>query len=73
MYALAEKYDMPDLKSLAIQKFVPMAKAHWPSYHEDFTLRLIEDIYSTTPSSDRGLPYIAVEACKRDVRKIVRD
>ena len=50
-----------------------MAKAHWPSYHDDFTLRLIENIYSTTPSSDRGLQNIAVEACKRDVREIVRD
>ena len=73
MYALAEKYDMPDLKSLAIQKFAPMAKAHWPSYYEDSTLQLIEDIYSTTPSSDRGLQNIAVEACKRDVREKVRD
>ena len=73
MYALAEKYDMPDLKSLAIQKFAPMTKAHWPSCHEDSTLQLIGDIYSTTPSSDRGLQNIAVEACKRDFREIVRD
>jgi len=52
MYAIADKYDIPGLKRLAILKFRGLTNASWktPAFPE-----AIKAIYETTPDSDRGL------------------
>lgn len=52
VYALAEKYDIPSLKSLARRKF-EMAMAC--NYDSPELPEVIEEIYCSTIDSDRGL------------------
>lgn len=52
MYALADYYNIPGLKDLAKTKFCQAAQIHWnsPEFGE-----VIEIIFTSTPSGDRGL------------------
>ena len=52
VYAIAEKYDVRALKSLAEQKFAEALETQWNS---DSLPVAVEIVYTTTPSSDRGL------------------
>lgn len=62
VYTIAEKYNIPSLKVLAMEKFDGTVDKGW----EDGGFPLaIREIYISTPDSDRGLRDI--------VRKVVRD
>ena len=60
VYAIAEKYDIPTLKSLAICKFEDLA-VHFTLY-PDFT-SIIREVYESTPESDKGLRSIVIRLC----------
>lgn len=57
VYALAEKYECPDLKTMAIKKFGYAAKE---MIIDREVLETIRIVYDSTPSSDRGLRDICV-------------
>ncbi|GAB7359802.1 hypothetical protein MBLNU230_g6971t1 [Neophaeotheca triangularis] len=61
VYALAEKYDIPSLKPLAKRKF-EMAMACY--YDSPEFADAIEEVYDSTPDSDRGLRNIVLQAFK---------
>lgn len=61
VYALAEKYDIQDLKDLAKEKFRGRSASHLWRYSDLFDA--LEVIYSNTPSSDRGLRDIISKLC----------
>ena len=52
MYSIGDKYNIPTLKTLANEKFSAALSAGWDivGFPE-----VIETVYTTTPSSDRGL------------------
>ncbi|KAI9772811.1 MAG: hypothetical protein M1839_002284 [Geoglossum umbratile] len=52
VYALADKYDIQELKSLAESRFRIWATTYW--IHPDFP-DMVRDVYNSTPSTDRGL------------------
>lgn len=58
VYALGDKYDVPSLRRLAQKMFLLGCKSANPQ----LMAIAIEEIYSSTPSSDRGLRDIAVKA-----------
>lgn len=67
VYAIAEKYCMPMLKSLAVQKFKSHVSQSWTIDDDaklDF-LDAIEYIYDSTPDHDRGLRDLAVSITKQ--------
>lgn len=51
VYAIAEKYNIKALKDLAIAKFTSHLWKSWESHFSD----IVSSIYTTTPSSDKGL------------------
>ena len=51
VHELAEKYDISTLKQLAKHKF----EKHVSELDNDQFTKVVEDVYTTTPSSDRGL------------------
>lgn len=61
VYALAEKYDVQDLKDLAKEKFRSRSASHLWLYDDLFSA--LELIYSITPSSDQGLRAIISKLC----------
>ncbi|KAF7507484.1 hypothetical protein GJ744_010415 [Endocarpon pusillum] len=52
VYAIADKYNVQSLKDFAQERFGRWARSNWPC--EDFTA-IIREVFSSTPSSDRGL------------------
>src|SRR5436190_5739084 len=52
IYAVAEKYGIKDLKQLAQSRFSTWASNNWN--HSEF-LMMVQEVYGSTPSSDRGL------------------
>ncbi|KAL8917161.1 MAG: hypothetical protein Q9208_008130 [Pyrenodesmia sp. 3 TL-2023] len=62
VYALAEKYDIQQLKELARCKFEIRSAEKW---HVDDIIRVLPEIYKTTPSTDRGLRDIIINVCSR--------
>lgn len=62
VYSIADKYDVPMLKSLARGKFEKAVKTCWDM---DDLPHAITEIYSSTPRTDRGLRELVVETvCK---------
>lgn len=59
-YALAEKYDIQGLKELAKHKFKLRSSSGWT---EANLLTLLEVVYNTTPTTDRGLRDIMSTIC----------
>lgn len=59
IYAIAEKYGVPDLKNLAMTKFCEDATTAIAYRHNP--LPAIGIIYSSTPDIDRGLRDVAIE------------
>jgi len=59
VYAVADKYGIPGLKALAQKKFETQTAARWDDY--DF-LDAMEEVYTTTAESDRGLRNVVVQA-----------
>ncbi|KAL8677424.1 MAG: hypothetical protein Q9224_007195, partial [Gallowayella concinna] len=64
VYALAEKYDIQGLKALAVSKFRLHSTAIWTV--ED-TVSLLEEVYNSTPETDRGLRDIMVIVCSAEL------
>ena len=69
VYAVAEKYDIPDLKGLAKDKFQSLARSKWP--HDDFCA-LVEAVFSTTPDTDMGLRQVVLDICEKHMEDILR-
>jgi len=78
VYAIAEKYGIYGLKSLARRKFASQAALHWSS--SEFA-EAMGDVYETTVDRDRGLRDIVVQsfrahpelARKKDVEAVVKE
>ena len=69
VYAIAEKYDIPDLKALAKHKFQDLAWSKWP--HEDLHA-VVESVFSTTPDNDMGLRQVVLDICEEHFEDILR-
>lgn len=69
VYAIAEKYDIPELKQLAKRKFEILACSKWP--HDDFHA-VIEVAFSTTPDGDMGLRRIVLDICEDHFQDILK-
>lgn len=70
VYAIAEKYGIPELKDLAKRKFQTLASSKWP--HDDFHA-VTEAIFSTTPDSDMGLRQIVMDICAEHFQDVLKD
>ena len=70
VYAIAEKYDIPDLKDMSRGKFQILARSKWP--HDGF-YTLAEEVFSTTPDTDMGLRQIVLDLCEEHFQDIVKD
>ena len=70
VYAVAEKYDIPDLKALAKRKFQDVAESKWPL--DDFHA-VAEAVFSTTPDGDMGLRQTILDVCEEHFQEILRD
>ena len=68
VYAVAEKYDIPELKELAKHKFQPLACSKWP--HNDFHA-VTEVVFSTTHDGDMGLRQIVLDICEEHFQAIL--
>lgn len=64
VYALAEKYDVKTLKTLAKAKFASCSVGKWD---DESLCAVLEVVYDTTPTSDRGLRDIISEICARQL------
>lgn len=69
VYQIADKYDIPALKSHSIEKFRDAITTGWSM--DDFPLA-ISVVYSTTPSRDRGLRDLAVETSRKNIDKLLQ-
>lgn len=70
VYAIADKYDIPGLKDMALAKF--RISIHGCESIPKHLSTLIRAVYSTTPDSDRGLRSIIVEHCHRHLKELMR-
>ena len=62
VYSIADKYDIPTLKSQAVEKSRKSVETCWSM--DDFP-HAIREIYSSTPGNDRGLRDLVVKiACE---------
>lgn len=69
VYTIAEKYNIPSLKDLALKKFDEMEGKGW----EDAGFPLaIKEIYASTPESDRGLKDIVCDRAKINMTVLLR-
>ena len=68
VYALGDKYNMPDLKDSAKMKFLFFAglTSDWSCLSD-----VAANVYSSTPESDRALRDILVQACKAELRSLL--
>ncbi|KAL9023881.1 MAG: hypothetical protein Q9196_006906, partial [Gyalolechia fulgens] len=62
VYALAEKYDVQPLKSLAAKRFRVGAAEEWKIVD---ILPILTEVYNTTPTADRGLREDMLKVCSR--------
>lgn len=70
VYAVAEKYDIPELKELAKSKFLDYVD--FLLSVEDYAA-IIKLVYESTPNSDRGLRDAVALACIGEIRTMVID
>lgn len=69
IYAIAEKYDIPELKELAKCKFHILASSRWP--HDGFDA-IAKAVFSTTPENDMGLRQIVLDICEEHFFEILK-
>lgn len=67
VYAVAEQYDMPDLKTLAKEKYEESVGRNWNSASFVASLKII---YETTPESDRDLKGVALAVAGQNVEAL---
>jgi len=70
VYALVDMYDIPGLRNFVVAKFTLIGKENWPDAL-NAALAIVEVIYKTMPTSDKGLRNITIEACAPHVGKIL--
>jgi len=70
VYAIADKYLIPDLKKLAISKFRSLAYSIWPHY--DFPAIVIL-AYDSTPDNDEELRDTVATICARHFDDVLQD
>jgi speckle-type POZ protein len=68
VYSIADKYDVPALKSKAEQKFEAAVAVGWDM--DDFP-DAIAQVYNSTPSVDRGLREIVTETACKHVKELL--
>src|SRR5882762_6112758 len=69
-YAIAEKYDIKDLKAFAQSRFSIWAKSNWD--HPEF-YSVVNEVYSSTPSNDRGLRDVVESEVKENVISVLNN
>ncbi len=70
VYAIADKYCIPNLKELAISKFRSLAYSVWPHY--DFPAIVIS-AYDSTPDNDEELRDTVATICARHIDDVLQD
>lgn len=71
VYALADKYNLPGLKSIAKSKFIESTReTRWP--YSNFAA-VIKAVYTTTPAHDHGLRDPIVHICASHVLELALD
>ena len=60
VYAIAEKYDIPELKQLAREKFIASFSQNRPPKNLS---AIAKAVFETTPSGDEGLRQIVIQEC----------
>jgi hypothetical protein len=63
-YAIAEKYDIKELKALAQSRFSTWVKSNW-NHSEIYSV--VNEVYNSTPSNDRGLRDLVESTVKENV------
>ncbi|KAH0559307.1 hypothetical protein GP486_004180 [Trichoglossum hirsutum] len=71
VYAIAEKYGIEDLKELARSRFSTWASENW-NHHSEFTA-MVQEVYDSTPSSDRGLRDVVETILKKNFESVFYD
>ncbi|KAL8920630.1 MAG: hypothetical protein Q9208_006112 [Pyrenodesmia sp. 3 TL-2023] len=64
VYALAEKYDIQTLKTLAKDNFAACSMGKWD---DESLYTVLEAVYEITPTTDRGLRDVISEICARQL------
>jgi len=70
VYAVAEKYDIKDLKELARSRFSTWASKNWN--HSEFPM-MVQEVYDSTPSSDRGLREIVETIVRKNANCLLHN
>jgi len=70
VYAIADKYDIHELKELAKDKFEGLVKEQWK---EDAFPEALRAVYETTPVTDRGLRDIAAQVAYDNITELMSD
>lgn len=70
VYFLADRYDIPTLRSKVESRFVAFVGGSWPG--EDF-IRILIMILDNTPDSDKGLRITALQICLEHMEEILKD
>lgn len=74
VYAIAEKYNVPELKELAKTKFLSQADSLMSADSlmcSDYFPEVITTVYKSTPGSDRGLRNIVSKICVKHIRTLM--
>jgi len=69
-YAIAEKYDIKDLKALAQSRFSTWVTSNWN--HPEF-YSVVNEVYNSTPSNDRGLRDLVESSMKDNVTSVLKN
>jgi hypothetical protein len=69
-YAIAEKYDIKELKALAQSRFSTWVKSNWN--HPEF-YSVVNEVYYSTPSNDRGLRDLVESVVKENVGSVLHN
>ncbi|KAN0071715.1 BTB/POZ fold [Elaphomyces granulatus] len=62
-YAIAEKYDIKELKAFAQSRFSTWVKSNW-NHPEIYSV--VNEVYNSTPSNDRGLRDLVKSTVKKN-------
>lgn len=74
MYGVGGYYQIDSLKQYARQRFGHIAVRHWMPGKHPHDHRIISFVYTSTPTSDRGLRNIVAERCsKHDILHVLYD
>ena len=68
VYTLADKLDIGDLKILAKAKFKAAVSGRWPL--PQFPA-IVHEIFTNTPSTDKGMRNIAIETCAEHIEELL--